>query len=144
MKKRLLTQFLFFVFVTIHLGQSIFAQKYIGLNTEVKIGISNRIGISIGHDIPSKQKSIISSSLELPKRDILITYKTIQNSIETFSDFKPTLNIFRKNNNLSLRISNGSEKELRQVMYNDNILINIIDGTKRNNFLNKHLVTIVY
>lgn len=144
MKKRLISQYLIFVFITIYLGQSIFAQKSIGLNTEVKISISKKIGISFGHAIPSVEKSIKSSGIELSKRDILITYKTIQNSIETFSVFKPTLNIFRNNNNSSLSISNGSEKELRQVMYNDNILINIIDETKRNNFLNQHLVTIVY
>ncbi|MCP5061022.1 MAG: hypothetical protein GY936_00970 [Ignavibacteriae bacterium] len=144
MKKRLLTNYLFFVFMTIYFGQSIFAQKSIGLNAEVKISISKRIGISIGHEILCEPKFTLSSSTELSKRDILITYKTIQNSTEIFSVLKPTLSIFRKNHNSSLSISNGSEKELRQVMYNDNILINIIDGTKKNNFPNKHLVTIVY
>ncbi|MCP5062525.1 MAG: hypothetical protein GY936_08690, partial [Ignavibacteriae bacterium] len=96
MKKRLLTNYLFFVFMTIYFGQCIFARKSIGLNTEVKISISKRIGISIGHEVLCEPKFSLSYKTELSTRDIQITYKTIQNSTEIFTVLKPTLSIFRK------------------------------------------------
>jgi len=144
MNRKLLSKYLFFVFFTIYFVQSIFAQKFVGLNTEVKISISKKIGISINKEIPSHQSYTSSSRMKLPKRDILINYNTYEISLDSFPKYKPTLNIFRKKNNSLTSLSTGKEKELNQVMYDDNILISIVENPYSNNFRTKHIVTIVY